>query len=69
MTMPVILPDDATPTWLNSEDLAADVAQTILRPYPTNLMQAQSASIRVNNARYDNPDVLTDDDPIQGTLL
>ena len=66
--MPVILPDDALDVWLGESDLPTDVLRAMLWPYQAESMTARSASGRLNNARYDAPDVLVDDDPVQQGL-
>ena len=63
--MPVIVPADALDVWLGDDALPADVARAMLQPFPAGAMAAQPVSRRVNNARYDAPDVLNDDDPVQ----
>jgi putative SOS response-associated peptidase YedK len=66
--MPVILADDAVERWLATSDLGAGAAAPLLRPYAPALMRAHDVSTRLNNARYDRPDVLQADDPVQTTL-
>ncbi|HEY5258420.1 MAG TPA: SOS response-associated peptidase [Candidatus Baltobacteraceae bacterium] len=66
--MPVILPNDALSMWLGEGDLPGDIVRVMLRPYPADAMTARPASSRLNSARYDAPDVLVDDDPIQQGL-
>jgi putative SOS response-associated peptidase YedK len=66
--MPVILAPDALALWLEPEELAPDVATSVLQPYDATPMRARDASTRLNNARYDAPDVLHDDDPVQQSL-
>jgi putative SOS response-associated peptidase YedK len=66
--MPVILGEAAMELWLSSEDLPSEVAGAVLQPYDAAAMRARQASTRVNNARYDAPDALTDDDPVQQSL-
>ena len=66
--MPVILPQDALEVWLSQEYLAEDVVRSILRPYPGVSMKGRPVSRRLNSARYDAPDVLVDDDPVQERL-
>jgi putative SOS response-associated peptidase YedK len=64
--MPVILPEASLEAWLSDDDDVADVLQSFLRPYDAALMKAVPASSRLNGTRYDAPDVLIDDDPVQG---
>ncbi len=66
--MPVILPDAALPLWLAAEPLDPADAAAILRPYDARAMEAHGASMRLNDARHDAPDVLSDDAPTQTTL-
>jgi putative SOS response-associated peptidase YedK len=66
--MPVILTPDAIPLWLAPEELPPDVASSVLQPYDATRMRARDVSTRLNNAGYDAPDVLQDDDPVQQSL-
>ncbi|HTJ24889.1 MAG TPA: SOS response-associated peptidase [Candidatus Limnocylindria bacterium] len=66
--MPVILTPDALALWLAPEELPAEVASSVLQPYDPAKMCAHDASTRLNNAGYDAPDVLVDDDPVQQSL-
>jgi putative SOS response-associated peptidase YedK len=66
--MPVILAPDAFDLWLAQAELPPDVAGSVLQPYDPALMRARDASMRLNNAAYDAPDVLRDDDPVQQSL-
>lgn len=63
--MPAILPDDALDVWLGEDPLPPDIVRAVLRPYPAEAMMAVPASMRLNNVRYDAPDVLIDDDVVQ----
>jgi len=67
--MPAILRDDQLDEWLGREDLPRELVRTFLGPYDANLMQSRDASARLNDARYDAPDVLIDNDPVQETLF
>jgi putative SOS response-associated peptidase YedK len=67
--MPAILRDDEIDAWLGSEDLAPVQARGLLRPYDAAAMEARDASMRLNDARYDQPDVLVDNDPVQESLF
>lgn len=67
--MPVILSDDELETWLASDDLNPTQARGLLRPYAAAAMKARNASMRLNDARHDAPDVLIDDDPVQESLF
>jgi len=66
--MPVILADDAVEAWLASSELAPAEAARLLQPYAPAAMRAADASSRLNDARYENADVLQPDDPVQTTL-
>jgi putative SOS response-associated peptidase YedK len=66
--MPAILTDDLD-GWLAPKDLSPEQARTFLKPYDARAMQARDVSMRLNDARYDAPDVLIDDDPVQETLF
>ena len=67
--MPVILTDEAIGPWLAPGELAPREAAPLLLPYDARRMVARDVSMRLNNARYDAPDVLVDDDPLQGELF
>jgi putative SOS response-associated peptidase YedK len=67
--MPAILHDDQLDAWLKDEDLASNAARALLQPYDASAMSARDVSMRLNDARYDAPDVLIDNDPIQETLF
>ena len=56
--MPVILTGEALDRWLDPEPLPAEVAASLLRPYPARLMCVREVSRKVNNANYDAADVL-----------
>jgi len=54
--MPVILdPEDYDP-WLTAADTT--VPQTLLQPFPAQLMTAFPVSTRVNSVKNDTPDVI-----------
>ncbi len=53
--MPAILPADAIETWLNGTRAEA---QTLLQPYPADLMVAWPVGLRVNSARNDDPELI-----------
>jgi putative SOS response-associated peptidase YedK len=67
--MPAILRDDQLDAWLSEGDMATEVTRAFIRPYDSNAMQARDVSMRLNDARYDAPDVLIDNDPVQETLF
>ena len=66
--MPLILAPFNVGLWLSSEELPSEVARAILRPYDAEKMEARPASMRLNKANYDAPDVLADDAPVQTAL-
>jgi putative SOS response-associated peptidase YedK len=66
--MPVILAPSAVDLWLSADELPSEVARSVLRPYPAAKMEAHPASMRLNKAGYDAPDVLDDDAPVQTAL-
>jgi putative SOS response-associated peptidase YedK len=67
--MPAILKDDELDAWLAPKDLAPEQARAFLKPYGAGAMHARDVSMRLNDARYDAPDVLVDNDPVQETLF
>lgn len=67
--MPAILAPDAQSQWLEPGPIDAERARAVLQPYDAAAMRVQSASMRLNTARYDAPDVLVDDDPVQESLF
>jgi putative SOS response-associated peptidase YedK len=56
--MPVILPEEAWSEWLDptNEDLPA--LQSLLKPFPAELMQAYPVSRLVNDVRHDGPELM-----------
>jgi putative SOS response-associated peptidase YedK len=66
--MPVMLSTFNVDVWLSRDELPNDVARSILRPYDAAKMEAHTASLRLNKAGYDAPDVLVDDAPVQTAL-
>jgi putative SOS response-associated peptidase YedK len=58
--MPVILTGSDVDLWLDPDPLPSAVAASLLRPFDAARMQVREVSMRVNNANYDAPDVLTD---------
>jgi putative SOS response-associated peptidase YedK len=55
--MPVILPEAEYEAWLNPATPVA-VAHAMLGPFPAERMRARRVSTKVNNVRYQDPDVL-----------
>ena len=64
--MPVILPRDVEPLWLDHEMQDAAVLGGLLTPYPTAAMDAYEVSTLVNSAVNDGPEVLR---PLQQVRL
>jgi putative SOS response-associated peptidase YedK len=60
--MPVILEPEHYDAWLTATDTAA--LQTMLRPFPAQLMAAYPVSTKVNSVKNDTPDVV---EPITAT--
>jgi len=56
--MPVILPRDAYPAWLDPAERPAEKLQGFLRPYPADEMEAYPVSTAVNNPRADSPECI-----------
>jgi putative SOS response-associated peptidase YedK len=67
--MPVILSAEAQTAWLEPGDIDEQRASEVLVPLPSAAMRVRSASMRLNSARYDAPDVLIDDDPVQTSMF
>jgi len=67
--MPAILEDDEIAAWLTPGDMQPPQARTFMQPFDPAAMQARNVSMRLNDARYDAPDVLIDNDPVQETLF
>jgi putative SOS response-associated peptidase YedK len=67
--MPAVLTDAQREAWLTPGDLSPAQARPLLAPYPAAQMRERPASTRLNGARYDAPDVLADDDPVQQRLF
>lgn len=61
--MPVILAPEAYAAWLAEGELPPAQAQALLQPFDPEAMTVRPVSTRVNNARYDAPDVLTEAGP------
>jgi len=56
--MPVILPPESYDEWLDPAERPAEKLEHLLVAYPSERMHAYAISTRVNNARYDAPDVV-----------
>jgi putative SOS response-associated peptidase YedK len=56
--MPVILPRDVYGPWLDPQLDDSDAVRAILETYPSNEIRFRPVSLRVNNARNDDPDCI-----------
>jgi putative SOS response-associated peptidase YedK len=56
--MPVILPRQHYNRWLDPKITDPQEVMPLLQPYPAEAMMAYAVSKRVNNARYDGPDLI-----------
>jgi putative SOS response-associated peptidase YedK len=56
--MPVILSRDEEEFWLNPDETEAERLLPLLKPYPTEKMEAKPVSRAVNNVRNDGPTLL-----------
>ncbi|HYA30023.1 MAG TPA: SOS response-associated peptidase [Acidobacteriota bacterium] len=54
--MPVILHRDDEERWLDCSANPFDKVQSLLKPFPSDLMAAHEVSKRMNNPKYDAPD-------------
>jgi putative SOS response-associated peptidase YedK len=54
--MPVILKPEDEEQWLDVSRTPFSKAQSLLKPYPDELMDAHDVSTVVNSARYDGPE-------------
>jgi putative SOS response-associated peptidase YedK len=61
--MPVILPPDAYPQWLDPAEQNPNKLQPLLHPYPPEEMTAFPVSRTVNNPRNDIPECIV---PLKG---
>ncbi len=57
--MPVILPPSAYMTWLTPGELPAAEATALLQPFDAARMTARPVSTKVNNPRFDSPEILS----------
>lgn len=55
--MPLILPKDQEAAWLEAED--TDTLQTLLRPFPGDLMSLHPVSTLVNSPKNESPECIT----------
>lgn len=56
--MPVILPEQAYPLWLETGEPDIPSLQSLLTPFPAELMTAYPVSIAVNSPANDNPECI-----------
>lgn len=56
--MPVILPPDAYQQWLDPAERSPDQLQSLLQPYPAELMTAYPISKMVNSPKNDSPTLI-----------
>jgi putative SOS response-associated peptidase YedK len=53
--MPVILPREHHPVWLQPEELTPEQLAELLVPHPADAMEAYAVSTRVNKPAHDDP--------------
>ena len=56
--MPVILRPEDEQQWLDASRTAFPKARSLLKPYPSELMDAHDVSTIVNSAKYDGPECI-----------
>jgi putative SOS response-associated peptidase YedK len=56
--MPVIVPPEAFDLWLNTSEVDATTAATLIAPAPDSLLEAHEISTAVNRTANDNPKLL-----------
>lgn len=56
--MPAILRPEDEAAWLDPDLRTPELALGLLRPYPTELMEAYPVSSRVSSARHEGPDLI-----------
>ena len=56
--MPVILPDEAYATWLQTGEVDTERLSSLLKPYPSNDMKAYAVSRYVNSPKNDSKDCI-----------
>lgn len=61
--MPVILDRDDEDRWLDCPATPFEKVQSLLKPFPSDLMAAHEVSKRMNNPKYDAPDCSA---PVEG---
>ncbi len=62
--MPVIIRKEEEDMWLNQENNDFDKLYNLLTPYPPDLMQMNMVSLRVNNPKNDDEDLIKEFRPI-----
>jgi putative SOS response-associated peptidase YedK len=69
--MPVILRAEDEEQWLDVSRTPFSKAQSLLKPYPDDLMDAQDVSTVVNSARYDGPECVepVSEEQLRGSQL
>jgi putative SOS response-associated peptidase YedK len=66
--MPAILPRDAEAEWLDPQT-RPDRLKELLRPYPSELLEARRVSTRIDEAEFDEPSLLDAAPSAQGDLF
>ncbi len=64
--MPVILHEKDEARWLDPLLKDTDKLNELLKPYPSDLMEAYEVSTRVNSAKHDSPDCIK---PVEGGAI
>ena len=59
--MPVILPIQDFDRWLDHANQSAEGLDSLLRPYPAEVMEAYPVDARVNHLRFEDPACLLKD--------
>jgi len=57
--MPVILAEKDHAAWLDPKSERTDTLQALLKPYPPEEMRAYPVSTRGNNAKNDDPELMS----------
>jgi putative SOS response-associated peptidase YedK len=66
--MPVIVAPKNYEYWLDTDSESAP-SPDLLQPYPSEEMEAWTVSDQVGNVRNNNPELLAQQEPDQGTLF
>jgi putative SOS response-associated peptidase YedK len=56
--MPVIIPKESEDLWLDADAQDEPVLLDLLKPYPSDAMEAHFVSKRVNSPKYDSPECI-----------